>query len=612
MSHPRPFASLRVLFCILAAALTLPSGLDAATRAGSIEFTGTADGDRSLRSTESRILRAGPAAASQIVSRTGVHLFVVDNETTWNDYVADGLAEALMDGPRAVASFAEGLPSDIAQAGPDVEGGVMRFVLPGKRGEGLIAVYFPDLLDRSRDSLDRLNATVPNEGLYVSGVSVKRDKSGDSDFVGMYLPSRPKGLTRGRVPDVNVRELPRDGRGDLAIWRGKGASGDDAEKHRASLSRLLDADRIAASDLRDFPKGKDDLVRSLRTSRSDQEVLRFEGAPYGTLAAGPESWETETQKSVHPSRYVAFSAPVALEGEDGERMGTVILGGVAFYTPLMLEPEEARRYVNKSAYAFYGSVHRGELQFFRDGDEVLFFRGHLDEWRDGKGRQRRGRAWRTKAGPERIKELAAESGSRRLNKARGAVLPMRFETIPAEELRDRPDDRPPVRGRLYDGDLVGWLRHYDRKAELEGGPAVHATKSAAGGARFDASFSRDGPVVEETTARSGSGPLLEVVDVYTMHSSCTPGEQVVGVVEFVVDRIPDGEEAALKLEWSISSGGPALARLSASLLREAGEHEVLFEAGCPSDGGSGELGVILSWEATGLRVDGSAKVSVSR
>ena len=608
MSSPLPPGSSRALLALLLLGLASPLATDAASRTGAVEFTDVAASGRSVWVSESAILRSGPESASQILTRTGVYLFVTESEGVWNDYVADNLAEALEDGPQAVARVANGLPADIAQAGPDLAGGLVQVQLPKERGEAVLAIYFPDLLDRSGRGLDRLNAAVPNEGLYVSGVTVKEDPDGESGFTSLYLPARPKGLTRGRVPDVNLRELPDGGAGDLAIFRGKGAPGSSGDKYREEVQRLSGAESLSASSLRDFPKGEDDLVRALRSSRAEQEELIVDGPLYRVLGMGPESWDTETRKSAHPTRYITFSAPVAIGNDEGERVGTVVLGGVAFYTPLMLSAEEARRYVNKSPYAFYGSIHRGELPFFREDGELWFFLGHLDSWREGKRRQRRGRAWQPRAVADRIKEMSKLSGSRRVLKAVGQPLPTRFEPIPEAELGDRPDDRPPVRGRVYDDDLAGWVRHWDRKVEFEGSRRIiHATKTTSVGASFQASFDITGaPVVEPT----GTGPLLELVDVYPVKPQCAPGEKVQAVIEFVVDRIPGGEEATLSLEWSMSSGGPALARLSATLLREAGEHELIVEAGCPSNADSGELGVILTWPDTALSVTGEARVAV--
>jgi hypothetical protein len=591
------------------AALAVPSHGSGAARTGAVQFSGTSASDRSLRSVESDILRGGLESAASIVTRTGVHLFVAESEQAWNQEIAPGLNAALGDGPAAVARFADGLPPSIAQAGPAIEGGVLRFALPDGRGEGLFAIYFPDLLDRSGKGLGRLNAAVPNEGLFVSGVSVKRADA--PSFTSMYLPSRPKGLSRGKVPDVKLRELPEDGEGDLTIWRGKGGSGADGDALGKDLQRLLRADTIDAGLLRDFPKGSDDLVRSLQTSRSDQELLVVGDGWYRTLADGPDAWETMGGKSAHPARYVAFSAPVALADRSGEPVGTVILGGVAFYTPLMLDPDEARRYANKAPTAFFASVARGELPFFRDGDRLWFYRGHLDQWSAGKDRQRRGRAWRARDVPERIKELASQAGSRKLARAAGQPMPMRFEPTPAPEREERGEDAAIVRGRVHDGDIAHWLRHWDRDAELDGPPAVFALASAPGGARFEASF-HGAPAPVAAPAPRREGPLLELVDVYAAEPTCVPGQAVIGVVEFVIDSIPNGEEAELELEWSVSAGGPALARLSASLLRVAGEHEVLFEGGCPSNGSAADLGVTLSWPATGLSVAGTASVKVKR
>jgi len=599
------------LFGVMLGAGTCPSAGDGASRTGEVEFTDTHTADRSLRATESAILRSGPQAAAEVLSLTGLHLFVAESEREWNSQIAVGLDKALEDGPLALAAFVDGLGPSIVRAGPDLQGAVMQFELPGERGEGTLAIYFPELLERTGKDTGRLNAVAPNKGLYVSGVSVKRSRRDVPAFSGMYLPSRPKGLTRGKIPSVRLRGLPRDGRGDLAILKGKGASGDNADRYREELERLSGTNTFSARSLREFPKGGEGLVRSLRTSRSEQTVIQVTENWPRTLAAGPQNWVTESVESSHPTRYLSFSAPVAVSDETGARTGTVILGGVALYTPLMLQPEEARRYVNKSPSAFFGSVHRGELSFFQEGEDVFFFRGHLDEWREGRGRQRRGRSWRRKALPDRIKELAVESRAKRLTRASSSAMPTRFQKIPSEELSDRLSDPPQVRRRVFDGDLLGWLKHWDRKAQIGGPDPVFSMRATQRGARFEAAFDLTSDA--ELTERLGEGePILEVVDVYPVYPSCTPGEPLLGVVEFVLDRIPDGEEAELVLEWSSSSGGPALARLSAGLLRVAGEHEVLFEAGCPSSGTTAELGVSLTWPATGLEVSGRATVQIGR
>jgi len=579
------------------------SDVGAAQRVGTVSFDDVRASDRSLASVESALLRKGPRAGSSVLSRTGLHLFVAESEAAWNEHLGETLMGAIEQGPDAVEKLARSLDPSIAQAGPEVEGGLLHFQLPDRRGEGALAVWFPQLLDMSRRNLGSLDAEQPNEGLYVAGVDV--DDASRPTVHGLYLPSRPKSLTGGRIPDMNLRELPRGGEGSLAIFRGKGAPGGDGDKFRDELRRLLKGDSVSGKQLRDFPKDGD-LVGSLRRVRAEQTVMEIEGDWYKALAWGPGAWDTRTEKAVHPSRYVVFSAPVGVSDEDGKLKGMVVLGGVAWYTPLMLRPDEARWYVNKSASAFFGSVQRGELPFFRDDEDVYFYRGHLDAWKTTKNRQRRGRAWSRKQVPDRIKELASQARSRNVSKAGGAPMPMRFEQRPDVE---KEVTKPPVRGRVFDGDIVGWLRNWDRKADLDGPDGIWSLTGGKG-ARFEAGFDLSGKVV--AAAPTSSGPLLRVKDVYTVDSSCKPGTQVRGVVQFVVDRIPEGEEAALKLEWSVSSGGPALARLSANLVRVAGEHEVVFEGGCPSDGRTAELGVILSWPETGLQSEGKATVRVGR
>lgn len=589
------------------AALTLLCGigtadLGAAERGGTITFEDVRASDRSLASVESGLLRGGPRAGATILSRTGLHLFVAESELAWNEHLGESLMAAIEQGPGALESFARSLDPSIAQAGPEVEGGLLHFELPDRRGEGALAVWFPMLLDTSRRQLGGLDAAEPNEGLYVAGVDVDADRS--PSFRGLYLPSRPKSLTGGRIPDMNLRELPGGGEGSLAIFRGKGAPGSDGDKFRDELRRLLKGDSVSGKQLRDFPKDGD-LVGSLRRVRAEQTVMEIDGDWYKALSWGPEAWDTRTEKAVHPSQYVVFSAPVGIADDDGKLKGMVVLGGVAWYTPLMLRPDEARWYVNKSAKSFFGSVQRGELPFFRDDDDVFFYRGHLDAWRTTKNRQRRGRGWSSRDVSTRIKEVASKARSRNAGKAAGEPMPMRFEPRPDVE---KDVTKPPVRGRVFDGDLVGWLRNWDRKAEFDGPEGIWSLTGGRG-VRFEAGFELGGKVV--AAPPKSTGPLLSIKDVYPVDSSCSPGTQVRGVVQFVVDRIPDGEEAALRLEWFVSTGGPALARLSASLVRVAGEHEVVFEGGCPSSGPA-ELGVILSWPDTGLSAEGKATVRVGR
>ena len=232
------------LFVALSLLLAVPGG--SAERVGTVRWEGVKDKDRSLTKVESAILRQDPRAAAAVLSRTSVHLFVAEGRASWDRDVAPLLSDALQSGPQAVARLASAMPDGIATAGPNIDGGVVTFALPGKRGEGVMAIRFPDLLDRSRTDSEVVDSPWPNRGRFVAGVDVEADR--DADIVGVYVPSRPKGLSRGAPPDVRPKELPRDGRGDLVIFRGKGASGDDAESLRA-LSQRFAVERLTAEEL---------------------------------------------------------------------------------------------------------------------------------------------------------------------------------------------------------------------------------------------------------------------------------------------------------------------------------------------------------------------------
>lgn len=586
---------------LLALAALLAAGPGTtASRGGSVEFVEVRVKGRSPNATESGILRQDLRVAAGFVARTSLHLYVTEGRDVWERDVAPALADALKSGPEAVMRLPTTLPDSVASAGPNIDGGVVEFALPGGRGDGLIAIYLPDLLDRGGSDEGLLDAAKPNKGLYVAGVSVERDK--DPSFDALYLPSRPKGMTRGSPPDVKVRELPGDGRGDLVIFRGKGGSGGDGDALRRDLSALLGRDRLTPSDLRAFPSGKDGLDRDLKTFRIDVETLEVDGGSYRTLTRDPRDWDFEDRRLAHPVRYLTFSAPVEVAGEGGR--SALIVGGVALYAPLLLTARQAPLYINVSARAFAEAVHGGEVPFLREGDELYFHRAHLDRWKQGRALEGNGRAYGSKGAARRIEDLASEARSKGLGRAVGQPQPRRFQPSP----HDAPDDSPPVRGRIFADDLTQWLHHYDSKADLPGSGPVFSLKSAVGGARFSARLGGGGGA---RAAPSRGAPALDMVDLYSLDPTCVHGQQVVASVGFVLDHIPDGEEATLTLEWSLTSGGPALARFSAEIVREAGEHEVHLEAGCPGERGTGTYEVILSWPATGLTVSRTTSV-VSR
>ena len=585
------------LFVALSLLLAVPGG--SAERVGTVRWEGVKDKDRSLTKVESAILRQDPRAAAAVLSRTSVHLFVAEGRASWDRDVAPLLSDALQSGPQAVARLASAMPAGIATAGPNIDGGVVSFALPGKRGEGVMAIRFPDLLDRSRTDSEVVDSPWPNRGRFVAGVDVEADR--DADIVGVYVPSRPKGLSRGAPPDVRPKELPRDGRGDLVIFRGKGASGDDAESLRRDLRDVLGASTVPMESLRSFPKGKDDLTRDLKTFRVEADTLETDGGWYEALARDPRDWDFASERVTHPVRYIAFSAPAAVEDSDGT-VSTLILGGVALYTPVLLSASQAPLYLGVKPRTFYEAVHAGEVPFLREKGSMLFHRAWLDRWKGGGSRTPRGRTFGTKGTARRIEEIADEARSKGIGRAAGKVMPRRFEPAPD----DAPSGSPPVRGRVFSDDLNPWLRHFDTRAEINGAKTSYALKRAAGGTRFEAGFGGGSGGGGPTR-----GPGLEIVDLYTLDPTCTQGQQVVGALGFVLDGVPDGEEATLLLQWSLSRDGRALVRFSAEIAREAGEHEVHVEAGCPSDRGTATFEVIASWVDKGIEQTRSTTV-VSR
>ncbi len=480
----------RRLWPLFALALLLPASATSVSRTGEMPVRGGGAKKQSLETTESKVLRLEIEDARTFYSRTGVHVFVAESTADWDRHVAPGLAKALQQGPDALASFADGLPSVVGSAGPDVAGGLVRFDLPDDRGRGVVAVALPDLVERGRADSGLTNAKKPNTGLFLSGVMVKPDD--EPGFSGVYVPGRPRSLTRGRAPTVEPRELPGRGRGDLTIFRGQGGSGDDADDLRDELKRFLKRDDLPAGAMRSFPK-KDELVRDFRTFRVQAEDLEVEEGWYRALSRGPDAWKMVRRKVAHPTRYVVFSAPVAVrDGRDEDSpLRTLVVGGVALYTPLLMTPRQAALWSGEGR-AFLEGLHRGEVPFLRDRDDVYVFRGHVDRWVTGRGKRGEGKQRTFRKARRRVESWADRHGSRGLMRAAARPLPFRFVPIPEDEREALVDAGRAARGRIFQDDLVEWLRHHDPKAELEGPEALFAMRGGRAAAVFEASFGAGG------------------------------------------------------------------------------------------------------------------------
>ena len=392
---------------------------------------------QSSRTTEDGMLRADTEALRAMHSRTGLYLFVAESRADWERHVGPGLDDALTRSPEEVARFAASVPSGITALGPDIAGARVTFELPGDRGRGVIALHLPDLIRRGKADSALTNARVPDQGRFLGGAEVKPEKDDDGDRLrALYVPSRPRPL-EPRLPAVDARDLPREGRGELMIWAGRAASGSDGEDLRDELRGWIGRDDLPTQPMRSFPGRDERLAQQLRSMRSSSDVLVAADGWYRALASKPSSWEVERSRLKHPTRYVAGLAPVVALVEDDrgrteERV--LVVGFVALYTPLILTPEEAPLYAGKDARRFYEAVHEGELPFLRDKEDLWFLRAHVDRWSGGDAKRGGGKARTYKEARNQLFAWADRYRIRGADRAARGPLPFRYEAIPSDVL----------------------------------------------------------------------------------------------------------------------------------------------------------------------------------
>lgn len=493
---------------LLALACLLLPAPGAADR-GELRIEGLELRPRSWEQMEASALGSPPEELRAWSSRHSAWLIVANSRPDWDRLVAPLLREHLGTGggPDALAAALEALPSSIQVAGPQLDGGLVRLDLPGDRGRAYVAVALPRLLKRGRDAAAILNSKRPNVGLFVAGADVRpedRDASGER-LIAMYVPSRPKPLTAGLPAPVEIRELPKEGRGALGVFGGRGGGGEDAELIVRDLKRFVGRDFLDAEMMRSFPK-KGDLSSSLRTIRVRGDVLVRSEDWYSALASSPAEWTFEQGAGRHPARYLATSAPVVTVVQDGgQQQREVIVGIVASYAPLLLTPDEAPPYAGTDARTFYEAVQRGEIPFLRVEAEVLFYRPWVDRWVAGEGRRPSGRAMRYPDAKKQAFAWADRIRSRSLDKAARGPLPFRMAPIPDDELAEMVDRSRRYRGRVFKDDLAEWLGHFD--PELEGGDLKPAWSMADRGdvARFRSEWREVGSSSGTAVAGGGTG-----------------------------------------------------------------------------------------------------------
>ncbi len=462
-------------------------------------------------------------------SRTALWVFVTESAADWERHVAPGLEDALSRSPEEVSRFAGGLPSGIKVLGPDLAGARVNFELPAGRGNGVVALHLPDLIRRGRADSALTNSRVPDQGRFIGGAEVKREKDDDGERLrGLYVPSRPRPF-EGRLPAIEARELPREGRGDLLIWAGRAETGSDSEDARDELRGWKKRDDLPVQPMRKFP-GKDGrLAEQLRSMRTSSEVLVTSDGWYRALSSRPDTWELERSRLKHPSRYVAGVAPVVglVEDDKGRTEERVlVVGFVAMYTPLALTPEQAPMYVGEDSREFYAAVHRGELPFLRDKDDVWFLRAHLDRWSERKARRGGGKARTYSKARELLYNWGDRYRIRGIDKVVRGALPFRYQAIPEEELEEMVDRRRAARGRVYSDDLAAWVKHVDGSFDKGDLDPAYTLGRALGAVSVKANLGSR-PLVQEVVARAPepAEDSDELPDAEDDSDSTTPKEE---------------------------------------------------------------------------------------
>jgi|GEM_PF-1510002 len=495
----------------------LACALASVSLAGDLPLRGVFKSKQSPQATEDALLRADLQDIRSVFMRTGLYVFVTESRGAWERDVAPGLDAALSESPEALGRFAASTPSSVTSLGPDLAGARIGFDLPDNRGRGAVALHLPPLIKQGRSEVALLNSRVPNQGRYLSALEVKREKDGDGErLLAVYAPSRPRPLDAGQAPSTRPKVLPGEGRGDLVVWAGRSASGSEAEDLRDDLRGWIGRDDLPTQPMRSFPGKDDELARSLRSMRVTSQVIASEEGWYRALSTRPDSWQMDRTKLKHPTRYVAGSAPVTAVVDEGSgpRAREIIVGFVALYSRVLLTPEEAPLVAGTDGKAFYEGVHRGEIPFLRDRDDVWFLRSHVLRWEARKATTPGGKARTYREATELVRRWGDKYRLRGVDRILRGALPFRYEAISADQLEEMVDRRRAARGRVFSDDLAAWVRHHDSsfdKGDLETAYVLSRELDAVSiavsfgedrGDRAVASASRDGASDERVRDRS--------------------------------------------------------------------------------------------------------------
>lgn len=600
---------------LAAAALTfLPSPtLLASGRA--VSFEGVKAKDQDAHTMEKGLLRSDLSTLRGMRDRTALWLIAAPG-AVWESDVAPMLLSALAGDPGHFERALQSMPSSVVRAGPSIEGGQLRVTLDGG-GDGLLTVHLPMLLSEEPTGTALLNSEHPNKAHFLAGFELK---AGGPGVTSVHLPRGLRPLTRGMPPRVPLQPIAA-GR----TWIGLGdedATGDDARELRKRLGAMQTIPKVAMSDLRPTPRRSASLTESLRSVRLDVQALATPEGVYRTLTQAPSGWTTEQRTVRHPSRYLALGAPVAVRSDTSS--ASMVLGVIAFYTPLLLTLEEASLLLGVDPKAFAAAVHGGEIPFLRDGNELLFYRPWLTRWTTGAGKKRPGKQWSPADAPAQVTAWGERYSLRSLARAATGALPMRLGEVPAKEREQLIDDAQVAWAQAWSDDVAAWLKHLEPGLKQGKQQPLWAFDPDEGGLLVQGSFSlRSGAVASsgpsymdgmgarasggggggaERLLGSAGGSIggggessvsVEILDMFSGDAFCPLGRRADAGIEFALDGVPDGQPATLQIEWDLTMAGRSVRRDAFSLQREAGSHEVDFEVPCPDTAGSARLEVVI-------------------
>jgi len=615
-----------VVLGVLALTL-LPSSGTTASR--SVTFEDTWARAQDPQTMEKGLLRSDLRTLRGIRDRSAVYL-VAAPAARWEREVAPRLLEALDADPASFESVLAKLPSDLPRSGPGVEGGQLKLSLSGG-GDGLVTVHMPALLSAEPSGAKLLNAHDPNKAHFLAGFQLT---VGGPTVAAMHVPRGLRPLSRGMPPRVPLVDVAQG-----QSWAALGddeASGDAARDLRKELSRMATLPKVSVPSLRPTPRRSAALTDWLRSVRLSGPALATPEGPYRTLTQAPSGWATETRTVRHPSRYVALAAPVAAVGDDGGT-ASMVLGVVAFYTPLLLTLEEAPLLVGADPLEFAKAVHSGEVPFFADGGEALFYRPWVERWAKGKGAKPGGKESSVADAREQVSAWGDKHKLPGLTRAAKGPIPVRLATVPASEREGLIDSAQVAWGRVWSEDLTAWLKHLEpglkpgKQAPLwafaprAGGELLEATFALSTGAMAAAPSYLSGMgtrgggggggaetlhgTAGESMGGGGASDLsVEVLDMFSSDAFCPLGRRAVAGLEFALDGVAEGRPVPLQVEWDLRMGGRSVRMDSFTVRREAGTHEVDFELTCPDRAGDARLEVVLVDPGGNIAAEGTLEL----